>query len=115
LAGEGKHSGNKDDTLVNGFLESVDSISRNGLNILLIGTTNTIDKIEEAAKRVGRFQIVFFEYANDQESYNFLIDSVKANIESEYLISNDDNEYLISNDDNKLIDDKKMVIIEDDY
>lgn len=88
LAGKGKHLefGAKDDTLINSFLESVDSISRDNFNILIIGTTNTIEHIEEAAKRLGRFQNVYFGYSNGHDAVDLLIELVKEDLEKKYFI-----------------------------
>ncbi|WNE41362.1 MAG: ATP-dependent zinc metalloprotease FtsH [Mycoplasmataceae bacterium] len=116
LAGKGKHLefGSKDDTLINTFLESVDSISRDNYNILIIGTTNTIEHIEEAAKRLGRFQNVYFGYSNDLETTDLLIDLVKEDLKKDYFIFESAESAsqctLISNQQKK-----NVVIIEDLY
>lgn len=81
-----------DDTLINTFLESIDSISRNNDNILVIGTTNYLSLIEDAAKRAGRFQTIEFNGLQDRKSYSFLIDNVKKKISFQYFVTSDEKE-----------------------
>jgi cell division protease FtsH len=51
----GPLSGNEGDAITNTMLSEVDDINKNGLAILVIGATNLLSKVDDAAKRPGRF------------------------------------------------------------
>ncbi len=48
-------SGNEGDAITNTMLSEVDDINKNRLAILVIGATNLLSKVDDAAKRPGRF------------------------------------------------------------
>lgn len=52
-------SGNEGDAVTNTVLSEVDDINKRGLAILVIGATNLFAKVDEAAKRPGRFDRPF--------------------------------------------------------
>lgn len=84
---------NFDDTLLNNFLESIDSIGRinNNGGIVIVGTTNYIENIAPSAKRSGRFSQIYFGEINSVESWCLLVDFVKREIEKIYEVFNDEN------------------------
>jgi Cdc6-like AAA superfamily ATPase len=94
-----------DDTLLNNFLESIDSIGKINDNggIVVVGTTNYIENIAPSAKRSGRFSQIYFGEINSIESWRILVDFVKREIEKIYEIFNDENAAKLSQVDNFIL------------
>ena len=94
-----------DDTLLNNFLESIDSIGKINDNggIIVVGTTNYIENIAPSAKRSGRFSQIYFGEINSIESWRILVDFVKREIEKIYEVFNDENSAKLSQVDNFIL------------
>ncbi len=53
--------------IVNEFLQGIDNLRYTGVPVLILGTTNFCEQIDEAAKREGRLKIITIEKPNDYE------------------------------------------------
>lgn len=75
-----------DDTLLNNFLESIDLIKRESLNIIVIGTTNYIEKIAPSAKRPGRLTKFLFNDTNNKDFLDLRVDRIKGEVENKFKV-----------------------------
>lgn len=91
-------SKDRDDTMLNTFLASIDSIEREALNIIVIGTTNHINMIADSAKRSGRLNKIYFGEPSTDALWLKRIECIKREIESIFRVfENEDQAKRLSN------------------
>lgn len=79
------HDERRDDTLLNNFLESIDSIQRENANIIVIGTTNYLEILAPSAKRAGRFTRVYFRDRSDNDMSSRKVEAIKKEITKAFV------------------------------